>query len=172
MNLHRNGTRMAKDWHLIYVGLAQSLSMDWRQSGAWLGLTPDWHLIDAPVIQLVSPLGFGMILDWHRIDIRLALDYHRIGTRFAGLAIIWHCICNESTPRWWGLAALWLLIYISLTIDMVLALDWYQIGNGFRWIGIGLTLNWLWIVTGLYLYFQRINSQATLAWQPISAGLT
>ena len=123
-----------------------------------MGLTPNWHLIDAPVIQLVSPLAFGMILDWHRIDIRLALDYHRIGTRFAGLAIIWHCICNESTPRWWGLAALWLLIYISLTIDMVLALDWYQIGNGLTMDFVGLTLDWCSIDFGLSLDYIEISA--------------
>ena len=47
--------------------------------------------------------------------------------------------------------------------------DWQWIDNGFCWIGIGLTLNWNWIVTGLYLYFQRINSPATLGGNPLAA---
>ena len=157
------------------MGLAQSLSMDWRQSGAWLGLTPDWHLIDAPVIQLGSP----MIFHWHRFDIWLTSDWPWIVIGMAPdlldwhrLAMIWHWICNELTPRWWGFAALWLLIYISLTIDMVintgLISDWQWISLDWHWIDVQLTLDCHWII----LKFQRINFQVTLAWQPISAGLT
>ena len=70
------------------------------------------------------------------------LDWH-------WLSMDWHWICNELTPRWWGLAAHWLLIYISLTINMVLTLDWYQIGTRFasdwQWIDNELVLKWYWI---------------------------
>ena len=70
------------------------------------------------------------------------LDWH-------WLSMDWHWICNELTPRWWGLAAHWLLIYISLTINMVLTLDWYQIGTRFasdwQWIDNELALEWYWI---------------------------
>ena len=135
--------------------------MDWRQSGAWSGLTPDWHLIDAPVIQLGSP----MILDWHRIDIGLTSDWPWIVIGMAPdlldwhrLAMIWHWICNELTPRWWGFAALWLLIYISLTIDMVLTQDWYQIGNGLTMDFVGLALDWCSIDFGLPLDYIEISA--------------
>ena len=52
------------DWHLIDMGLAQS----WHQicnklAPKWYMMGWDGHLIDAPVIQLGSPIGFGMILD-------------------------------------------------------------------------------------------------------------
>ena len=102
------------------------------------------------------------------------LDWH-------WLSMDWHWICNELTPRWWGLAAHWLLIYISLTINMVLTLDWYQIGTRFasdwQWIdndwcsnGIGLTFNW-WDWRGLLsLDWQWIRIILLVHWPPSDTG--
>ena len=61
---------------------------------------------------------------------------------------------------------------LSLTIDMVidtgLISDWQWISLDWHWIDVQLTLDCHWII----LKFQRINFQVTLAWQPITAGLT
>ena len=83
------GNKLAKEWHYIGIGLV-GVAMDWHlidmglgQGGhqicnelasKWCMMGWDWHLIGAPVIQLGSPIGFGMILDWHWINIRLTSD--------------------------------------------------------------------------------------------------
>ena len=141
---------------LALIGIDTELALDWRPSDTACQPLRLWNDI-------------GLTSDWHQIGLRLSSDWHQICWIGNNLALYMQWVDTQvmrigsplafdlhKSDNWHGIGAR-------------LISDWQWIDNGFRWIGIGLTLNWLWTVTGLYLYFQRINSQATLGGNPLAA---
>ena len=176
-------TGMALDWHRIGrigKGLAldlcgigtkfvNGLAPKWCMIGIDTGLALDWRPSDTACQPLRLWNDIGLTSDWHQIGLRLSSDWHQICWIGNNLALYMQWVDTQvmrigsplafdlhKSDNWHGIGAR-------------LISDWQWIDNGFRWIGIGLTLNWLWTVTGLYLYFQRINSQATLGGNPLAA---
>ena len=141
---------------LALIGIDTELALDWRPSDTACQPLRLWNDI-------------GLTSDWHQIGLRLSSDWHQICWIGNNLALYMQWVDTQvmrigsplafdlhKSDNWHGIGAR-------------LISDWQWIDNGFRWIGIGLTLNWIWIVTGLYLYFQRNNSQATLGGNPLAA---
>ena len=140
---------------LALIGIDTELALDWRPSDTACQPLRLWNDI-------------GLTSDWHQIGLRLSSDWHQICWIGNNLYMQWvdTQVMRIGTPlafdlhksdNWHGIGAR-------------LISDWQWIDNGFRWIGIGLTLNWLLTVTGLYLYiFSAHQLPSDTGWQPISS---